>query len=198
MKFLKSLSFLLLAFGVSLSMAQSAFEGVIVYNTTNAAVKEMATVTWYHKGDQNRMEFESQADGNNIKYAMIMGTNDASVFLMAGGSSQEVSGITPDDKLTGANFIRKTATTENGYKCDMLTFKGKGGNDLVFWVTEEVSLAYDKLPKLMRNNMPDLSGISGGFPIRMELRDPEGNLLMSQEVVSVKETKVDDAKFARK
>lgn len=198
MKFSKVFSFFLVAvLGTSVSFAQSAFEGVITYNTTNAAVKETATVTWYHKGDQNLMEFDSHAGEYNLRYSMIMGTNDASVFMMTDKGSQEVSGVTADPLMTGANFVRKMATTENGYDCEMLMFKSNG-NDLTYWVTKDVALTYDKLPKLMRNNMPDLSGISNGFPIKMELRDSNGNVLISQEVTSVKETKVDPSKFNRR
>jgi hypothetical protein len=45
--------------------------------------------------------------------------------------------------------------------------------------------------------MPDMTGISNGFPVKMELRDNDGNLLRSQNLVSAKATSVDDSKFIK-
>lgn len=181
----------------SLTMAQSEFEGVITYNTTNASVQEKATVTWHHKNGQNLMEFDSHAGEYHLQYALIMGTNDQTAYLRSDNGSQEISEIKGEEVFTSANFVRKVRTTEAGYECEMLMFKSNG-NDLTYWVTSEIDLAYADLPKLVKSNMPSLKGISNGFPVKMELRDSSGNLLRSQEVVSVKAAKVDESKFERK
>lgn len=198
MKFSNALTILLaVVFSVSTAFAQSGFEGVITYRTTNAAVNETATVVWSHKRGQNLMEFDSKAGEYDLQYSMTMGTNDGTVFTKSDKGAQEVSGITAEEVFTTAKFVRKMKTTENGYDCEMLMFKSNG-NDLTYWMTSGIAISYGDLPKVVRNNMPDLSGISNGFPLKMELRDPQGNLLRSQEVVSVVESKVDDSKFDRK
>lgn len=194
---LRTIMLVLTVLCVTFAHAQSGFEGVVTYSTTNASINEKATVTWYHKNGENRMDFNSQAGDQNNRYSMIMGANDNSVFMLTPGGGQEISGIQPDKSMTSATFIRKANTTEAGYNCEMLMFK-TNGNDLTYWVTDEVALSYGNLPKIVRNNMPDLNGISNGFTVKMELRDAGGNLLMSQSVESVKSMAVSDSKFEKK
>lgn len=194
---LRTIMSLLTVLCFTFAHAQSGFEGVVTYSTTNASINEKATVTWYHKNGENRMDFNSHAGDQNNRYSMIMGTNDNSVFMLTPGGGQEISGIQPDKSMTSATFIRKATTSEAGYDCQMLMFKANG-NDLTYWVTDEVGMTYGNLPKIVRNNMPDLNGISNGFTVKMELRDSRGNLLMSQTVESVKNVKVDDSKFVKK
>ena len=179
-----------------LCVAQSGFEGVITYNTTNASIKEKATVKWYHKNGENLMEFNSKAGDETMNYSMMMESNSETVFLKTDKGSQELSGIQAEEIFTNANFVRKAKTKEGEYDCEMLMFKSNG-NDLTYWVTSDINLPYTSLPKLMRNNMPSMSGISNGFPLKMELRDSSGNLLRSQEVVSIEKTKIDDSKFKK-
>jgi hypothetical protein len=197
MKAIKALSialfFLLTA---SFSFGQSSFEGVIEYKTTNAALKEAATVTWYHKNGNNLMEFDSKAGEYQMNYSLIMGSNDASVYMKSDKGGQEISGITSEEIFTNANFVRKMDVKESGYAFEMLMFRSNG-QELVYWMTSDVGPSYSNLPKLMRNNMPDMTGISNGFPVKMELRDNDGNLLRSQNLVSAKATSVDDSKFIK-
>lgn len=178
------------------SFAQSSFEGIITYNTTNASVDETATVKWYIKNGNNLMEFNSKAGDKQLNYSVQMNSNSQTVVITTDQGSQEVSGITGEEVFTSAKFIRKIQVTESGYKCEMLMFKS-GGNDLVYWVTTGVGMSYSDLPKLVKNNMPDLSGISKGIPIKMELRDSEGNVLRSQDLISVETVSVNDSKFTR-
>jgi hypothetical protein len=170
---------------------------VVTYNTTNASINEKATVTWYHKDGENRMDVNSHAGDQLIQYSMIMGTHDNSVFMISERNAQKISGINPDKSMTSATFIRKANTTEAGYNCEMLMFK-TNGNDLTYWLTDEVGMTYENLPKIVRNNMPELNRISNGFTVKMELRDAGGNLLMSQVVESVKTMVINDSKFERK
>lgn len=197
MNVMNKLSAMLVGISISVSVfAQSGFEGVITYNTTNASIKEKATVTWYHKNGNNLMEFDSKAGDEIMKYEMIMDSNSETVYLKANGGGQEISGIQPEEIYTAATFVRKMQTKEGDYECEMLMFKSNG-NDLTYWVTNDVGLSYKALPKLMRNNMPKMAGISDGFPLKMELRDMNGNLLRSQEVISVEKKPVDDSKFKK-
>ncbi len=190
-------TFFAVVFGTAVTLAQSSFEGVITYTTTNASIKEQAKVMWYHKNGQNLMEFDSQAGDQHNSYALIMGHNDETVHLKTPSGTQEIGGITGEEVFTQARYIRKANTTEGAYECEMLMFKS-GGNDLTYWVTSDINLPYNHLPKLMRNNMPSFAGISNGFPLKMELRDGNGDLLRSQEVIGVEQRKVDDSKFDSK
>jgi len=193
-KVLSTLTLILLT--TTFSFAQSSFEGIITYNTTNASVNETATVKWYIKNGKNLMEFNSKSGDKLLNYSVEMNSKSETVVITTDQGSQEVSGITGEEVFTSAKFVRKMQVNESGYKCEMLMFKS-GGNDLVYWVTTGVGMSYSDLPKLVRNNMPDLSGISTGIPIKMELRDADGNVLRSQDLVSVETVFVNDSKFTR-
>jgi len=194
---IKWVSAALIMFSTVVCQAQSKFEGVVKYNTTNTAVNEIATVAWYLKNGQSRLEFDTQAGENHLTYSLMMDNQEKEAFLTTGGASQYVSGIKADEKIAQAKFIRKTKVTENGYECEMLMFKS-GDYELVYWMTNDVPITYEQLPHLVKNNMPKLTGISNGFPVKMEIRDAVGTIVQSQDVVSVTPTKVDDSKFVRK
>lgn len=197
MKAPKALTTLLLVLLTgSFGFAQSGFEGVITYNTTNAAVNETAAVKWYVKNGKHLMEFNSKAGDKQLNYSVLMNGNSETVVIKTDQGSQEVSGITGEEVFTSGKFIRKMDVKESGYNCEMLMFKS-GVNDLVYWVTTEIGMTISDLPKLVRNNMPDVTGISDGIPVKMELRDAEGNMLRSQDLVSVEKVSVNDSKFAR-
>ena len=183
-------------FCFSVGFSQSSFEGVVKYETTNTSIKEKATVTWFHKNGNNLLEFDSHAGEYHNQYSMLVSGNENKVFMMSSGGSQEISGIQPDAKIANATFVRKASTVENGYACEMLMFKS-GSLELVYWLTDDVHLKYSQLPTIVKNNMPRLDGISNGFLVKMEIREA-GNVIQSQNLISVSESKVDDSKFARK
>ncbi|MGB0918365.1 MAG: DUF4412 domain-containing protein, partial [Flavobacteriales bacterium] len=68
---MKSLILAALVIISNMVVAQS-FEGVIKMNTSNAEIKEEASVTWYLKGNSSRMDIKSTADGHDSKYAIII------------------------------------------------------------------------------------------------------------------------------
>lgn len=187
----------LIVLSAMVCQAQTAFEGVVKYHTTNTAVKEVAEVTWYSKNGKNRFDFQSKAGDQQLSYSMLMDNQEKEALLTMGGVSQYVSGITADKIIAGASFTRKTNATENGYACEMLMFKS-GEYELVYWMTNEVPISYKQLPYLVKNNMPKMEGLSSGFPVKMEIRDATGAIVQSQDVVEVSRTKVEDALFERK
>ncbi len=174
--------------------AQSTFEGVIIYNTTNAAIKEKAKFTWYYKNGDSRFDIDSKAGDSNNSYSLVMKTDDSKAWAVSEQGSEEIPVILPDDKIVNAKFVRRTNTSEKGYDCQMLMFRS-GDFELVYWMTEDIPIKYEQLPKLMKNNMPRLAGISNGFLVKMEIRDAGGAVIQSQDLVSFKEEKVDDTRF---
>ena len=69
---IKWVSAALIMFSTVVCQAQSKFEGVVKYNTTNTAVNEIATVAWYLKNGQSRLEFDTH--GRSDIWAWIAST----------------------------------------------------------------------------------------------------------------------------
>ena len=189
MKTIYTLAILLTA---SWSMAQN-FEGVITMKTTNEVMKETASLTWYLKGDKSRMEISSQADGHSTQYAII--SDGKGLDMVAQGH------VTPIDKavldLGQSNITllsERDGVAMNGYTCKQAVyFDGK--SQTTYWLTDDLGLSFSDIPSIIRRNMPNID--AKGFPIRMEKRNADGKVVLTQEVVSVQPSKVEDSKFDR-
>jgi len=170
------------------------FEGVITMNTVNEDVAEKASLTWYLKGDKSRMDIKSQTNDYASEYAII--SDEKGIDMVAEG---HITNIPQSVMKTGASsqslLSEKEGVSMNGYTCTRaIYFNGK--NQTTYWLTNDVNISFDDIPAILRRNMPSIE--STGFPIKMETRGADGKVVVSQEVVSVRATKVDDSKFERK
>ena len=173
--------------------AQS-FEGVITITTVNEEMEEKASLIWYLKGDKSRMDIESKAGEYATEYAII--SDEKGVDMVAEG---QVTNIPQSVMKTGASaqslLSEKEGVSMNGYTCVRLVyFNGK--SQTTYWLTNDLNISFDAIPIILRRNMPSIE--ANGFPVKMETRGADGKVVVSQEVVSVKATKVDDSKFVRK
>ncbi|MFM1876274.1 MAG: hypothetical protein RL266_2011 [Bacteroidota bacterium] len=183
----------LLAFAVSFSSIAQNFEGVVTMSTTNAAMKEDASVSWFLKGDKSRMDIVSKADGHTSEYAII--SDDNGMHMVSEGHVTEISPASLKvDLATQMLVSEKQGVSMNGYDCTQLVYTD-GKNQTIYWVTNGLGIAFDDIPLVLRRNMPQIK--TAGFPVRMEKRDAEGKVVMSQDVVSVTVSAVNDSKFNR-
>lgn len=169
------------------------FEGVINMNTSNADMKEEATVTWYLKGDRSRMDINSTADGHSSNYSII--ADEKGMHMVAEGHVTEV----PQVAMKVDNAAQTLLSTEdgvqmNGYSCSKAVyFDGK--NQTTYWLTNDLDISFEDLPFVIKRNMPKIK--SNGFPVKMEKRNAEGSVILSQDVTSVSITTVKDSQFER-
>lgn len=185
--------FVLLASVVSANTFAQNFEGVITMTTTNAAMKEDASVTWYLKGDKSRMDIVSKADGHNSEYAVI--ADEKGMHMVAEGHVTEIpQSLLNVDLATQSLVSEKTGVSMNGYACTQVVYTD-GKNQTIYWLTDGLGIGFDDIPLIMKRNMPQIK--TAGFPVRMEKRDAEGKVVMSQDVVSVSAATVNDSKFKR-
>jgi hypothetical protein len=185
--------FVLLAAAVSANTFAQNFEGVITMTTTNAAMKEDASVTWYLKGDKSRMDIVSKADGHNSEYAVI--ADEKGMHMVAEGHVTEIpQSLLNVDLATQSLVSEKTGVSMNGYTCTQVVYTD-GKNQTIYWLTDGLGIGFDDIPLIMKRNMPQIK--TAGFPVRMEKRDAEGKVVMSQDVVSVSAATVNDSKFKR-
>ena len=185
--------FVLLAAVVSANTFAQNFEGVITMTTTNSAMKEDASVTWYLKGDKSRMDIVSKADGHNSEYAVI--ADEKGMHMVAEGHVTEIpQSLLNVDLATQSLVSEKTGVSMNGYTCTQVVYTD-GKNQTIYWLTDGLGIGFDDIPLIMKRNMPQIK--TAGFPVRMEKRDAEGKVVMSQDVVSVSATTINDSKFKR-
>lgn len=190
MRQLTLLPLMLLSLTVS---AQGAFEGVISMTTTNTEISETTEVTWYLKGERSRMDMRSSADGQVTEYAII--SDGKGLDMVAQG---HVTPIPPSEMRTGGSAMtlldESAGHRVNGYECVRRVYTD-GVNDVTYWLATGTGIGFSDLPMFMRRNMPRLD--AGHFPVKMEKRDAEGKLLMTQDVSAVSAQKVGDELFVR-
>ncbi|MGB0367813.1 MAG: DUF4412 domain-containing protein [Flavobacteriales bacterium] len=190
---MKSLILAALVIISNMVVAQS-FEGVIKMNTSNAEIKEEASVTWYLKGNSSRMDIKSTADGHDSKYAIII--DGKGMHMVSEGHVTEIPQSAM--KSSSANQTRlsqEDGLVVNGFKCSKEVFFD-GKNQTTYWLTSELGLGFEDVPSVLKRNMPNVK--TSGFPVKMEKRSAEGTVLLSQDVLSVKAGTVADSKFDRK
>jgi hypothetical protein len=173
--------------------AQGAFEGVITMTTTNAEIGETTQVKWALKGDRSRMDMQSSAEGQNTEYAII--SDAKGIDMVAQG---QVTPIPPASLRSSTPTLTLLDESEghvvNGHKCVKRVYSD-GKDDVTYWLADSLGISQSDLPMFLRRSMPRFE--SGLFPVRMEKRDMEGKVLMTQEVLAVTPQKVDDSLFAR-
>jgi len=175
---------------------QKTFEGIITYNAAKPSVKEKGTFIFYVKDGRTRMEISSQSETFDREFVLIL--DEKGVDMVSEGTVTRISTPKPYRGVPTAKLLsRQKDVKVNGFATDKLTFDtGKGS--ITYWLTTELPISYQQLPEVMKNNMPQSVNYGNSFPVKMEMADAEGNVIQTQELVSVKPTTVNDSKFERK
>jgi len=168
------------------------FEGVITMNTANTKMKEEATVTWYLKGDRSRMDIRSVADGHSSSYSIVM--DEKGTHMVAEGHVTEVPAAALNTKGAAQTLLSQQKDNVNGYACTKAVFFD-GKHQTTYWLTDDLDISFDDIPAVIRRNMPTVN--TEGFPVKMEKRNADGDLVVTQEVISVTRTRVDESRFER-
>jgi hypothetical protein len=176
------------------AFAQGAFEGVISMTTTNAEIKESTEVTWYLKGDRSRMDMRSTTPDYTTDFALI--SDAKGIDMVAQGHVTPV----PASALRTSNATMTVLEESkghqvNGFDCIKRTYTD-GTHDITYWLATGTGIGYSDLPLFLRRNMPRLD--ANHFPVKMEKRDAEGKVLMTQDVASVRSQKLEETLFDRK
>ena len=192
-RFILSLSLVLISIGC---FGQKAFEGVLTFNATKPSVKEKGTVIFYMKDGRTRMEVSSHSDALDAEFVLVL--DEKGVDMVSEGTVTRVTDPKPYEGVPNARLLgRQEGVTANGFVTDKLTFDTGTGN-IIYWLTDELPVSYEQLPQMMKNNMPRSANYGNGFPVKMEMADADGNIIRTQDLVSVKPTKVSDSRFERK
>jgi len=179
--------------GAQTALAQS-FEGVITLNTTNEAMKEQATVTWYMKGNSSRLDIHSQAGEYTTDYSVI--SDEKGMDLVSQGHVTAVPAVAMKMETAQQRFVSETkGQNVNGFACTKQVYTD-GDNQTTYWLADDVKVSFKDLPFFIQKNMPQIP--VDAFPVKMEKRDGTGKLVLSQDVLSITASPVDAAKFERR
>lgn len=193
MKKMRTIYTLIAVMAVNWAMAQN-FEGVISMTTSNEAMKETATLTWYLKGDRSRMDIVSQAGDHNSTYAII--SDKKGMDMVAEGNVTNIPASAMKSDMSTLNLVSEmNAVSMNGYMCKQVVYSD-GKYQTTYWLTDALNLRFDDIPMVLRRSMPSIN--TTGFPVKMEKRDATGKVVLRQDVLSVKTSAVDDSKFERR
>lgn len=175
------------------SISAQNFEGIINLNTTNAELKEEASVTWYLKGDRSRMDIRSSAGEHNSDYSII--SDEKGMHMVAQGHVTDVPQVAMKVDNGAQTLLSETdGETVNGYKCVKAVYFD-GQNQTIYWLTNDLQISFDDIPFVIKRNMPKIN--SKGFPVKMEKRNAKGEVVLSQIVTSITANKVDESRFKR-
>ncbi len=174
--------------------AQNGFEGVITMNTTNEALNEKATISWYLKGDKTRMDISSQAGEHSTEYAII--ADEKGMDMVSEGHVTSIPQVSMKMDNSNQTMVSKTdGINVNGFDCQKVIYTD-GTHETTYWFAEGTGLTFDDLPFVIKRNMPKVT--SSGFPVKMEKKDATGKLILSQEVLSITAAAVELDRFERK
>ncbi|MCF8256306.1 MAG: DUF4412 domain-containing protein [Flavobacteriales bacterium] len=174
--------------------AQGAFEGVITMTTTNAEIKETTEVTWYLKGERSRMDMRSTTPDYTTEYALI--SDAKGMDMVAQGQVTPVPASEIHTSNATMTLLEESKGQRvNGFDCIKRTYTD-GTNDITYWLATGTGIGFNDLPLFLRRNMPRLD--PDQFPVKMEKRDAEGRVLMTQDVASVRTQIVEDRLFERR
>lgn len=183
----------LIGLSAEVCVAQGSFEGVLLMKTTNSEMKETADLIWYLKGESSRMEISSVADGHSSQYVIVAdakGMDMVSQGHVTPISAKEMR----SDNATITLLEESAGGMVNGHVCTKRTYTD-GKHDITYWLASGLSVRAQDLPVFLRRNMPRFD--ADLFPVKMEKRDVGGNVLITQDVLSIVPKTVDSGKFAR-
>ena len=193
MKAMKNTSTAALVLISSLAFAQN-FEGVITMNTSNAEIKEEASLTWYLKANSSRIDIKSRADGYDSRYTIII--DGKGMHMVAEGHVTEIpQSAIKTESSSQTRLSQEDGVMANGFNCSKEVFFD-GKNQTTYWLTKDLGVGFDDIPMVLRQGMPSIK--TTGFPVKMEKRSADGKVLVSQDVLSLKSTSLSDSKFDRK
>jgi hypothetical protein len=169
---------------------QNSFEGLVILNVSDNERNQNSEVSLLFKGEKSRVEF---GESNLV----VLMNEDGIDFVVNGTVTQHYDKSQPTN--SGSNIVGKLISEERkvskqGYDCLVKTYK-TGEATVAYWLSDKLGLGVKDLPEMLRANAPDF-GV-GLFPVRIEKRNGNGEIVRVQEVVSVEHQKIDDSKFKR-
>lgn len=188
---------------VVFSFAQT-FEGVIEATTSTKATKENATVKWYLKNGNSRMEITGVADGKPTNSTLLFQKSNNQLYLLSNIGGKEAAFAIPQDSLkvvqknTNTLAVKMEGTKKvAGHVCYLVKIQSPDGYSEC-WVTDAVQLSTENFPPALRSK-----GIIGslkangikGIPLEVVSYNSAGETEFSFQITSILPLAVSDAQF---
>lgn len=187
-----------------LSFAQS-FEGVIEASTFTQASKENASVKWYVKNGNSRMEITGVADGKTTNSTLLFQKSNTQFYLLSEISGKKAAFAIPQDSISAMvkslnmRAVKTEATkTIAGSKCYLVNLESAEGTTEC-WVSDEVKVAAESFPPSLRSKgilgVLKSNGITA-LPLDVTSRNAGGEVVYSFSIKSITPMALNESLFS--
>jgi|GEM_PF-5373143 len=173
-----------------------AFEGVITLEAENTEAGEKSRITWYIRGDQQRMDYAMTTAQGSVNMQLYMQPNSGSLTVVSDGNKIVVDAATMQISPYLENILvinpRQETRDVAGYSGKLYTAKGTTGS-VDLYITEQLTLS-----------MPPVFSVKGiwkalqensikGVPLDITAKNTQGAVVFTQRVISVERREVKDS-----
>ncbi len=187
----------------TLFISAQNFEGIVTINMYVAEKNDNVTIVWKIKGDKHRLEYEGTMGERKYNQVMLIDNKEPKMKLLveSKGEKKVYTSNVPPSSFDNTRYVEHSFESNvrmiESYKADQLTLKSPERRT-VCWMSKEVPLSIDILPKNLRANGAfsyfQLRKITG-FPLEIEIIGADGKVLVSQKIISIKATPISDDEF---
>ena len=187
-------------------MVFAQFEGEIEMTTFNASNNENAALTWSIKDGKHLMDIESQADDYVMDYKVLINEKKKEAWFLSADKNPEGAYTIPyaqfeesELNLPLNSIVKDSGISEKIAGADCQKYQIISSTYIVdCWVSDEVGMTHSDFPAFM--NTGDLLGLFKlnkirGIPLKFEVKDAAGNLVLGQYMNKITAKKLADSIF---
>lgn len=193
------ITFLILLITVYSNVSSQNFEGTIRMKAENFETSEKSDIIWIMKGDKHKMMYTIQSDKGQIELSFYMNANSTQITMVSGSTKQEIN----ISSLAGSPYMENIMVIlpQNESK-DIAGFSSKkflakgNSSSITLYVNESQtmhlpSIFFSKgiLKALNENNIK-------GMPMLIEAYDLQGNLKITQEILSIISQSIEESEVS--
>lgn len=184
--------------------AQAHFEGLIRFKAENKAIGEKSEIDWYLKNGNSRLDIRSKTAETDAQMSILLLKGAAEAKLIGTDNGKTVIYPVPyasfaNSEFSGAFGLEATGqkTVLAGFECEEFSMHTANGS-VSCWVSKNTGISPVSFPPvivgrgifsvLMQNGVQ-------GIPVKIISSDFAGNIILSQEMISVEPMSLSDEKF---
>lgn len=175
-------------------------------STFNASNNEDATLTWSIKDGKHLMDIQSKAGDYAMNYKLLVNEKKQEAWFFSSGQKASGAYAVPYAQLGKSELnlplnsvVKDSGVSEtiSGIKCQK--YQIISSSYIVdCWVSEEAGMTHSDFPGFMSTG--DLLGLLKlnkirGIPVKFEVKDIAGNIVLSQHMKKITAKKIDNKIF---
>ena len=189
----------------SLTVYGQSFEGVIEATTYTKSTKEDATVIWYVKDGNSKIEVSGTADGKSFNTTLLFKKNDPELHILTEINGSKAVYNVPQSAVSQAPGFSSETTAKidkqksiAGYSCFQVKIEFIDGS-AECWVSSDLDINSESLPPSLHS-----VGIIGalkangifGMPLEAEKKNNIGEIEYSFQVKNITSQNLSESLFS--